>query len=53
MPFLNTCIRESVALREAQSLQKSLLEYAPRCNAVLDYEQLAEELLAGRLGIDG
>lgn len=53
MPFLNTCIRESVALREAQSLQKSLLEYAPRCNAVLDYEQLAEELLARRLGIDG
>lgn len=53
IPFLDVYIRESVALREAQSLQRSILEYAPSSNAARDYENLAEELLVRGLGIDG
>lgn len=41
----NTFIRESVALREAQSLQQSVIDYAPKCNAVIDYQNLISELL--------
>ena len=44
IPVLDTFIRESVALREAQSIQQSVLDYAPACNAVLDYRTLADEL---------
>ena len=50
---MNTYIRESVALREAQSLQKSVLEYAPGCNAVKDYEKLADELFQRGLEANG
>ena len=45
IPVFETFIRESVALREAQSLQHSILEYAPKCNAVIDYKNLTEEIL--------
>lgn len=45
IPFLDTYIRESVALREAQSLQQSILQYAPKSNAVKDYENLIDELI--------
>lgn len=31
--------------REAQSLQCSVLEYAPECNAVQDYKKLIQELI--------
>lgn len=53
IPFLDVYIRESVALREAQSLQQSVLDYAPRSNAARDYENLADELLIRGLGING
>ena len=45
IPALDTYIRESVSLREAQSLQQSVLEYAPKSNAVIDYESLIDELI--------
>lgn len=45
IPVFETFIRESVALREAQSLQHSILEYAPKCNAVKDYMSLTDEIL--------
>lgn len=45
IPVLDTYIRESIALREAQSLQQSILDYAPKSNAVIDYENLCEELI--------
>lgn len=44
IPVLDTFIRESVALREAQSIQQSVLDYAPSCNAVQDYKTLTDEL---------
>ncbi len=53
MPVLDTFIRESVALREAQSLQQSVLEYAPGCNAAKDYESLVEELFQRGLRTHG
>ncbi len=45
IPVFDTFIRESVALREAQSLQRSILDYAPNCNAVIDYKTFTDELL--------
>ena len=53
MPALNTFIRESVALREAQSLQCSVFDYAPGCNAVQDYENLLQELTQRGLKANG
>ncbi|RGC23616.1 ParA family protein [Enterocloster aldenensis] len=53
MPVLETFIRESVALREAQSLQCSVLEYAPDCNAVRDYKSLIQELMQRGLKANG
>ena len=53
MPVLETFIRESVALREAQSLQCSVLEYAPDCNAVRDYGSLIQELMQRGLKANG
>lgn len=38
-PFL-AAIRSSIAIREAQGLQLSVFEYAPRCNAAQDYKAL-------------
>lgn len=45
VPLFTTFIRESVALREAQSMQCSMLEYAPKNNAVSDYQKLIDEML--------
>ena len=53
MPVLETFIRESVALRESQSLQCSVLEYAPDCNAVRDYGSLIQELMQRGLKANG
>lgn len=53
MPVLDSYIRESVALREAQSLQRPLLEYAPGCNAAKDYEKLIDELFQRGLRAHG
>lgn len=43
IPFL-MAIREAVALREAQTLQRSLYEYAPHSNPAADYLQLLDML---------
>lgn len=44
IPFL-TAIREAVAIREAQTLQRSLYEYAPRSKPAADYLQLLDLLM--------
>lgn len=41
---LNTTIREAVAVREAQTMQKSLYEYAPNSNPAQDFIKLLEEV---------
>lgn len=38
-------IRQCQKVKEAQMLKISLLEYAPRCNAALDYRNFVNELL--------
>lgn len=38
-------IRQCQKVKEAQMLKTSLLEYAPRCNAALDYRNFVKELL--------
>ena len=39
-------IRECVKTKEAQEAHKLLVDYAPKCTTMQDYEQFAEELLA-------
>lgn len=46
-PLLAT-IRPGIAIREAQALQQSLYQYAPRSNPAADYWQLYESIKAGR-----
>ena len=36
IPFLG-CIRPSIAIREAQAMQKSIYIYAQKCNSAIDY----------------
>lgn len=43
IPFLKA-IREAVAIREAQTLQRSLYEYAPRSKPATDYLELLDKL---------
>ena len=43
IPFL-MAIREAVAIREAQTLQRNLYEYAPRCKPAEDYMELLKLL---------
>ncbi|WP_326910469.1 ParA family protein [Sedimentibacter sp. MB31-C6] len=43
--LLNTTIRASVAVKEAQTSQKTVYEYSPKNGATLDYMNLVEELL--------
>ena len=38
-------IRESISVPEAQTIQKSLIDYAPKSNPCVDYQQLADEIL--------
>lgn len=45
IPIFKTTIRKSVAISEAQSVQTSILEYAPKNHAALDYQQFVKELL--------
>lgn len=45
IPFL-MAIREAVAIREAQTLQRSLYEYAPNSKPAIDYMQLLDVLTA-------
>ena len=44
IPFLKA-IREAVAISEAQTLQRSLYEYAPRSKPAADYLELLDKLL--------
>jgi chromosome partitioning protein len=44
--IFDTCIRSSVAASEAQSVQKSIFDYAPRNNIAKDYKSLIGELMA-------
>lgn len=46
IPYLGT-IREAVAVREAQTLQRSLYEYAPNSNPARDYEAVLQQLIGG------
>lgn len=43
--LFNTRIRECTALVEAQAVQKSIYQYAPRSNAAADYMELTKEFL--------
>ncbi len=45
IPLYHTCIRNSVAITEAQALQRNILEYSPRNIATKDYLALADEIL--------
>ena len=47
IPFL-AAIREAVAIREAQALQRDLYEYAPRSKPAADYMELFTLLSAGK-----
>lgn len=40
----NTRIRECTAIKEAQAMQQSIYEYAPRSNATADYMALIKEI---------
>ena len=40
-----TPIRECVKTREAQDARKLLLDYAPKCTSMQDYESFVEELI--------
>lgn len=42
--LFNTKIRESVTIREAQTMGKDLFSYAPRSKAAADYQNLLQEL---------
>ena len=45
IPLFHTCIRSSVAVPEAQTLQRNLISYSPRNIAMKDYMALADEIL--------
>lgn len=44
-------IREGVAIREAQALQQSLYEYAPKAKPAADYLEILDEIRKGRGGV--
>ena len=43
-PVIET-IRQAIAVKEAQAMQQSLYDYAPRCKAALDYQELYEAII--------
>ena len=43
--LFSTAIRECVKTKEAQEKKKLLIDYAPKCNTMLDYIEFVEELL--------
>lgn len=45
IPLFESVIRSSVVVSEAQSVQQSILDYAPKNNIAKDYLQFVEELL--------
>ena len=44
VPVLKTTVREAVAVREAQTMQQSLYEYAPKSKPAQDFIKLLEEV---------
>lgn len=46
MPIFDTVIRNSVVITEAQSIQEDMYSYSRTNNAVKDYSQLIDELIA-------
>ncbi len=44
--LFESTIRESVAMRESQALQKSIMDYSPRSNSAKDYMAFTEELIS-------
>lgn len=43
--LFKAAIREAVAVREAQAQRADLFQYAPKCNAALDYQDFIDEFL--------
>ena len=43
--LFDTTIRECVKTKEAQEKKQLLIDYAPKCNTMIDYLAFAEELL--------
>lgn len=43
--MFNTVIRESIAIAEAQTVRKPLIDYAPKNNSNIDYEAFVDELM--------
>lgn len=43
-PFIDTPIREAIAIKEAQLLQQNLFEYAPRAKVTADYSALLDAI---------
>lgn len=43
----DTCIRECVACREAQTMREDIYSYAPRSNAAKDYRAFVDEFIGG------
>ena len=43
--LFDTAIRECVKTKEAQEKKKLLIDYAPKCNTMIDYMEFVEELL--------
>lgn len=44
----NSKIRECIAIKESQALQKSIFDYAPKSNASEDYQNFVDEVLKDR-----
>lgn len=43
-------VREATAIKEAQAVKQNIFSYAPKSNAVADYEALLEEILGDEQG---
>ena len=43
--LFDTAIRECVKTKEAQEKKKLLIDYAPKCNTMIDYMEFVDELL--------
>lgn len=50
--LFHSCIRNCIALSEAQSLQRDMIEYAPKSTGVSDYLALLEEIVQGGIQVD-
>ena len=44
--FFDTRIRRNIRLAEAPSFGKSIFQYSPESNGAVDYQSLAEEVMA-------